>query len=111
MRHVAESEDIEHYLMTAIDQRLNEEERAIMSAVSAFLGYPATRDAIEAALEDSVRITGSIKRLLSDLRSRYLLLESDSAAGKAYAQHETVRAFYYALLNRRERLALHRRRR
>jgi serine/threonine protein kinase/tetratricopeptide (TPR) repeat protein len=109
MRHVAESEDIEHYLMTAIDQRLNEEERAIMSAVSAFLGYPATRDAIEAALEDSVRITGSIKRLLSDLRSRYLLLESDSAAGKAYAQHETVRAFYYALLNRRERLALHRR--
>jgi serine/threonine protein kinase/tetratricopeptide (TPR) repeat protein len=109
VRHVAESENIEHYLMTAIDQRLNEEERAIMSAVSVFQGYAATRDAIEAALEDSTRIAGSIKRLLSDLRSRYLLLESDSAAGKAYAQHETVRGFYYALLNRRERLALHRR--
>jgi serine/threonine protein kinase/tetratricopeptide (TPR) repeat protein len=109
VRHVAESENIEHYLMTAIDQRLNEEERAIMSAVSVFQGYAATRDAIEAALEDSTRIAGSIKRLLTDLRGRYLLLESDSKAGKAYAQHETVRTFYYALLNRRERLALHRR--
>ncbi len=109
VRHVAESENIEHYLMTSIDQRLNEEERAIMSAVSAFQGYAATRDAIEAALEDNTKISGSIKRLLSDLRSRYLLLENDTAAGKSYVQHETVRAFYYALLNRRERLALHRR--
>ncbi|HTP10345.1 MAG TPA: protein kinase, partial [Anaerolineae bacterium] len=109
VRRVAESENIEHYLMTAIDQRLNEEERAIMSAVSVFQGYAATRDAIEAALEDNARISGSIKRLLSDLRSRYLLLENDAATGKAYVQHETVRAFYYALLNRRERLTLHRR--
>jgi tetratricopeptide (TPR) repeat protein len=109
VRRVAESEDIEHYLMTTIDQHLNEEERAIMSAVSMFLGYPATRDAIEAVLEDNTKIAGSIKRLLSDLRSRYLLLENDLVAGKAYAEHETVRNFYYGLLNRRERLALHRR--
>ncbi len=109
VRRVAESEDIEQYLMTSIDQRLTKEERASMSAVSVFLGYPATRDAIEVVLEENEAIRGGVKRMLSDLRSRYLLLESDTAAGKAYTQHETVRNFYYNLLGRRERLALHRR--
>ncbi len=107
---LAESSDIERYLMATIDQRLTEDERAVMSVVAVLLGYPGTRDAIEAILESADgELVKSVRRTLNDLRSRYLLMESEGESGKEYGQHEMVRNFYYNLLSKRERQARHRR--
>ena len=99
-----ETEDIERYLMTEVDEGLTEDERAVMGAVAVLLGYPGTRDAIEAVLDK-----GGVRRALIDLSSRYLLIVSESEAGREYGQHAIVQAFYYDLLGRRERRAMHRR--
>ena len=101
--NLVETDDIERYLMSEVDAGLIYEERAVMSAVSALLGYSGTRDAIETILDG-----GSTRRVLSDLSRRHLLTVLPSEAGKQYIQHATVRVFYYDLLGRNERQEMHR---
>jgi serine/threonine protein kinase/tetratricopeptide (TPR) repeat protein len=102
--HLAEASDIERYLMHEVDERLVEDERAAMGAVAALLGYGGTHDAIAAILDRS-----NLRRTLHDLSDRSLLTVRDGAMGKEYLQHAIVQDFYYKLLGRRERQAMHRR--
>ena len=76
----------------------------MLSGVAALLGYPGTRSAIEATLA-----SGSLKRTVRYLANRFLLLEHEGALDREYLQHAIVQAFYYDLLGRPERQALHRR--
>jgi tetratricopeptide (TPR) repeat protein len=101
---LAETDDIERYLLTAVDRNLTEEERIVMGAVAVMLGYPTTRDAVEAVLDGP-----NVRRTLSSLGNRYLLSASQGRAGAEYVQHAMVQAFYYDLLGRAERRAMHKR--
>jgi serine/threonine protein kinase/tetratricopeptide (TPR) repeat protein len=102
--HLAEADDVERYLLNEVDAGLSIYEREVMSSVSVMLGYPATRDAIEA-----VRDNGSVQRILGSLTRRHLLKATLTDRGKEYFQHATVRAFYYRLLGRSEREQMHHR--
>jgi ATP/maltotriose-dependent transcriptional regulator MalT len=100
--NLAETEDIERYLIKEVDDGLDEQERNVMSAVAVLLGYPGTRDAIETVLD-----AGSVRRTLSDLCSRHLLTVARGEWGREYSQHAALRAFYYSLPGRRERREMH----
>ena len=100
--HLAETDDIERYLVSEVDEGLSENEREVMSAVALLLGYPSTRDAIETALDG-----GSVRRALGDLARRHLLSVGQGQWGREYGQHALLRAFYYDLLGRRQRRDMH----
>jgi tetratricopeptide (TPR) repeat protein len=99
---LTEAANIERYLMRELDARLADDERAVMGAVAALLGFPATRDAIDAMLEQ-----GSVRRTLSDLAGRHLLAINVGELGNEYRQHAIIQSFYYGLLGKRERTMLH----
>jgi ATP/maltotriose-dependent transcriptional regulator MalT len=99
---LAEAEHIERYLMAELDAGLTDDEQAVMSAIAVLMGYPGTRDAIEAIAEIS-----GVRRILSDLSGRSLLTAAEGERGREYRQHAIVQAFYYNLLGQRERQALH----
>lgn len=101
---LAESDDIERYLLAEVEDRLTEQEQAVMGAVAVLLGYPAGQDAIEAVLDGE-----RVRRTLRLLADRHLLLVREGAAGREYQQHAMVQAFYYDLLSRARRRAMHRR--
>ncbi|RME50050.1 MAG: hypothetical protein D6796_03785, partial [Caldilineae bacterium] len=103
LKRLAESEDIERYLVTEVDAGLSDDERKVMESVAVLLGYPATRDAIETVLDG-----GGIRRLLRDLTDRYLLLLDKRDLDRAYLEHPMVQTFYYDTLGRRQRRAMHR---
>jgi tetratricopeptide (TPR) repeat protein len=104
IERLAETDDIERFLMSEVDGGLTGEERAVMSGVAVLLGYPGTRDAVEAVLE-----TGRLKRTLIDLSHRHLLTAHQGEVDEEYGQNAVVQAFYYHLLSRRERREMHRR--
>ncbi len=99
---LAETDDIARYLLREVDDTLNGSERAVMGAIAVFLGYPATREAIEAVLD-----AGSALRMLRQLADRHLLLVQDGPAGRQYLQHAIVQTFYYDAASQRQRRALH----
>lgn len=99
-----DSDNIERYLMREVDTGLSEEERGVMGAVAALLGYGGTRDAIEAVLDGE-----NVRRALHRLTERHLLSVSEGEEEKEYSQHAIVQAFYYEQISRRERQAMHRR--
>ncbi len=99
---LAESGDIERYLLTQVDGHLTEDERQVISAVAVLLGYPGTRRAIAAVL-DGV----NARRTLSDLARRNLLTSTEAESEREYSAHAIVRAFYYDSLGQRERQAMH----
>jgi len=99
---LVEADNIERFLMNEVDESLGQDEREAMNGVSALLGYPGTRDAIEVALD-----SGSIRRQLSYLTNRHLLSVSETEFEREYVQHAIVQAFYYDLLGRRERREMH----
>jgi serine/threonine protein kinase/ATP/maltotriose-dependent transcriptional regulator MalT len=101
---LAETGDVERYLMSEVDASLNDSEMRIMGAVAVLLGYPGSRDAIEAVLG-----SGNVRRFLVDLGRRHLLTVRLGKKDKTYDQHALVRAFYYDLLGRQERREMHRR--
>ena len=72
--------------------------------MAALLGYPGTRDAIEATLAGT-----SLKRTLLYLTNRFLLREQAGRRAPEYMIHAIVQSFYYDLLSRRERQEMHRR--
>ena len=104
IHQLPENESIEHYLIKAVDEGLNAEEREVMSAVSVLMGYPGSRDAISAILEGR-----NMRRTLNDLNSRYLLSALEGENGKEYTQHALVQVFYYEQLGRRAQQEMHRR--
>jgi len=103
--HLSQTDNIERYLMAEVDERLTAEERSVMSAVAVLLGYGGTRAVIETLLESK----DTIGRTLHDLTNRFLLIVSDGVAEREYTLHAMVQDFYYNLLSRRARQALHRR--
>ena len=104
LSRLAESDDIERYLLQEVDEGLTGQERSVMTAVAALLGYAGTRDAIETILNG-----GNVWRTLRRLAERHLLIVQDGPAGREYGQHAIVRAFYYDLASLRQRRQLHRR--
>ena len=104
IKRLADVEDIETFLLQEVDKGLAADEKSVLSGVAALLGYPGTRTAIEATLA-----SGSLKRTVRYLANRFLLLEHEGALDREYLQHAIVQAFYYDLLSRSERQALHRR--
>lgn len=99
---LSEVDDLERYLMDQAYEGLTGEERDVMRAVAVLLGYPGTRDAIEAVMDN-----GPIRLVVRELCDRNLLTASQGAEGREYAQHTMVRAFYYDLSGRRQRQAMH----
>lgn len=104
IERLIEVEDVAGFLLREVDERLEPEEKIIMSGVAVLLDQPGTRDAIEATLD-----TSGIRRNLHYLSNRYLLMESEGRHDREYLQHTILQAFYYDLLGRRERQAMHRR--
>ena len=102
--HLPEADEIERYLLREVDRRLTEDERVVMGALAVLLDYGGTRDAIEAVLDQS-----GLRRVLSDLSGRNLLIVVDCEQGREYVQHVMVQGFYYDALSKRERRTLHRR--
>jgi tetratricopeptide (TPR) repeat protein len=101
---LAESDDIERYLLQEVDEGLTGQERAVMTTVAALLGYPGTRDAIEQILNG-----GNVWRVLRRLSDRHLLAVQDGEIGREYRQHDIVRIFYYEQASVRQRRQMHRR--
>jgi tetratricopeptide (TPR) repeat protein len=101
---LAEVDDIERYLIKEVDAQLSEAEQEIMITVAIMLGYPASREAIEA-----VAGWRRLKQLLRRLNDKHLLTIHEGEAGEAYSAHAMLRAFYYNVPSRRERRDLHRR--
>jgi tetratricopeptide (TPR) repeat protein len=104
LARLAESEDVERYLLAEVHRYLSGDERAVMRAVAVLLGYPGTRDCLEAILDAGIE-----PETLNDLSQRYLLSATRGAAGRAYGQHAILQAFYYGQLSRRAREEMHRR--
>ncbi len=97
-------DNIERFLMKKIDEGLTEDERAVMSAIAVLLGEAGARDAIEAILEGR-----SIRRILAELSERRLLNVREGEAGREYSLNTLVRYFYYDMLSKSQRQAMHRR--
>jgi ATP/maltotriose-dependent transcriptional regulator MalT/tRNA A-37 threonylcarbamoyl transferase component Bud32 len=99
---LAESDDIERYLLREVDASLSDEERTVMAAVAVLRDYGGGRDAVETLLGH-----GGARRALNDLAGRHLLTVSESEAGHHYSQHGVLQEFYYRSLGRSERRMLH----
>ncbi len=98
-----DSEAIARYLLLEIYQGLNEQERAVMRAVSIFDGEFATRTAIEHILDE-----GSQLQTILSLVERYLLISKKVQNESTFSQHAVVRKFFYELMSESERKGLHR---
>lgn len=97
-------EDVKRFLLSEIDQNLSDTERETMNGLAILLGHPGTRDAVEEVLGGR-----NIRRALAYLLNRYLLQEVAIPANRAYLQHRILQEFYYDLLSRQERQAMHQR--
>jgi tetratricopeptide (TPR) repeat protein len=100
---LAEEQDIARYLMAEVHKCLTRDEQAVVAAVAILLGYPGTRDAIEAILDNDAW------EALAGLSERCLLTASEGPQGREYKQHSIVQAFYYNQLGQRRRREMHRR--
>lgn len=101
---LAQTNDIEHYLLHEVDERLTDNELAVMQAVAILLEHEGTRDVIEAVLDQS-----RIQRTLHELTRRHLLILSAETGERLYGMHAILQSFFYAGLSRRERRAMHHR--
>jgi tetratricopeptide (TPR) repeat protein len=102
IERLVESHDIERYLLAEVDERLTEQEQAVMGAIAILLGFPASQDAIEAVLAGE-----DVRRTLRRLADRHLLVVREAGKGREYLQHAMVQAFYYDLLGGAKRRAMH----
>ena len=68
IKRLAETDNIDRYLLRQVDQNLSGEEKTVMETVAVLLGYYGTREAIETIMD-----AGSVRRTLSGLRDRFLL--------------------------------------
>lgn len=98
-----QSDNVLRFLTTETDKGLTEDQRAVMSAVAVLLGHPGSREAIE-----HLQPVSNLRRILSFLTARYLLITTLEPKDKKYSEHSLVQEYYYDLLSRRERIELHR---
>lgn len=98
------SQDVERFLLNQVDEHLEESEKEAMSGLALLLGFPGSRDAIEEVLDGK-----NVRRQLTDLVNQHLLERLGRDGEQHYSQHAILQAFYYDLLGRRERRAMHRR--
>ncbi len=96
---------INDFLSDLIHSSLDEEARSIMRGIAALLGWPGTADAIEEILDSQQ----DIRDELDDLCDQFLLRQRILHKAVEYDQHNTVRAYYYERLTRRQRRQLHQR--
>ena len=104
IERLAESADIERFLLKEVDEGLSEEDRTVIEGVSVLLGHPGTRRAIETTLD-----ARNLRRQLRFLADRFLLAARETEAEVEYNAHAIVQAFYYEALSRRQRQEMHRR--
>ncbi|MEM7134307.1 MAG: tetratricopeptide repeat protein [Chloroflexota bacterium] len=104
LRYLIETDEIEHFLLNAVDKHLAPEERAVMSCVALLGDRGGSRGAIEATLDG-----GSVLSPLRTLYERNLLSVVLGDEGREYSQHALVQKFYYDNLGKRERQAMHKR--
>lgn len=104
LKRLAAANNINWYLMTQVDEQLDETEKLVMNGVAILLGYPGTGSAIEHAVE-----TSGLRRTLTYLINRYLLTARAGERDQEYWQHTIVREFYYNLLDEPKRTAMHQR--
>lgn len=90
--------------MDEVDKELAVEQRGVMSGIAALLRLSGAPDAIESVLD-----SGNVRRTLAYLVNRYLLSVQDGESDREYGQHATVQTFYYKLLSRSQRMAMHQR--
>ena len=101
---LSQQQDVERFVIREVDESLSDGERAILGAMSALLGYPATRAALSAILD-----RGGLQRSIQSLADRHLLTDQETAEGRVFSLHAMLRSFYYADLGPDERRTLHRR--
>lgn len=99
-----EDEQIERFLLRAVDQQISDEERKVMGALAILGDYGGGRDLIETILNE-----GAIRRPLQTLSERNLLTVSLGEGGRVYSQHAIVRAYYYDNLGLSQRRTMHKR--
>ncbi|MFP4439117.1 MAG: protein kinase domain-containing protein [Chloroflexaceae bacterium] len=100
---LAETEDIERYLLQEVDSGCDEDERDVMRAIAALLGAPGHREVLEAMVGRRLR------RSLRTLLDHHLIVVGETAQGHAYTQHAIVQSFYYSDMTSSERRELHQR--
>lgn len=104
IERLTETADIERFLLKEVDAGLSDEDRTVIEGVSVLLGHPATRRAIETALD--IR---NLRRQLRFLADRFLLAAHEIEAETEYNTHAIVQSFYYDMLSRRQRQEMHQR--
>lgn len=105
IKNLIQSEQIRQFLLEEVDRQLTDMEQAVMNGVAALLGYPGSAAAIEEVLDGG----STVPRTLALLSNRYLLEKKIVSSEPEYSQHVIVQAFYYDMLSRRQRQAMHRR--
>lgn len=104
LQRLAETDDVAHYLLEQIDERLSRDERRVMTACAVLLGQAGTADALAAIANHD-----SVQRTLRNLVSRHLLTVQLGEAGRVYQQHAILQGFYYEINGRRQQRRLHQR--
>jgi tetratricopeptide (TPR) repeat protein len=100
--HLENSPDIRRYLRLAMESLLSENEKQVMRALAVLGDHPGSRDAIEHILDQY-----DLRTTLDDLNDKHLLISIWGGAHQVYLQHSTVRDYFYSLIGRREKRALH----
>ena len=67
LSRLAEADDIERYLIREVDERLGDDERAVLMVVAVLLGYPGSRETIEAVSAQTVASTDQAKTSAREL--------------------------------------------
>lgn len=104
IERLSSSANIEGFLLTEVDERLGEAERAVLEAASALLGYGGGRDALAAALGRPLP-----RRVVHDLVRRNLLTAGEVDGAQEYGLHAIMQAYYYDELEPAARRAMHQR--
>lgn len=95
---------VKDYLINQIHEGLHEPEQSIMRGMSVLLDWSGTADAIDEIVADQPNIQDTLDLLCA----RFLLHEIRKQTTE-YDQHNTLQAYYYSRLTRRQRLQLHQR--
>lgn len=101
---LAETDDVKNFLNETVHARLSRREGAVMEALSCLLGFPGTRDAIEATLNSE-----DIYDTIEDLLLRNLIVESVGENGREFWQHNIIQDYYYSRLGSSKRKRYHQR--
>ncbi|HEX7973470.1 MAG TPA: AAA family ATPase [Anaerolineales bacterium] len=101
VENLSDAQDIERFLLDEVDRGLTSQERDLLAAAAALLGYPATRESLEYLLDAGVR------RPLADLLRSNLLQASEGRYGAQYSLHTILQSFYYDTLGPSQKRDIH----